>query len=84
MPAPKAANTGMNGALPAILPPLLRPGDQILVIAPSRAVEHAILAPWAEWIRQRSYQVLYGESIGVSDHQFGGSDAQRAHDLQEG
>lgn len=74
----------MNGALPAILPPPLRPGDQILVIAPSRAVEHAILAPWAEWIHQRGYQVLYGESIGVSDHQFGGSDAQRAHDLQEG
>ncbi|MBM3447463.1 MAG: LD-carboxypeptidase [Bacteroidetes bacterium] len=73
----------MNSVLPAILPPALRTGDKIMVIAPSRAVDHAELESWTGWMQNRGYQVLYGASIGVREQQFGGSDALRAHDLQE-
>ncbi len=73
----------MDSLPPVVLPPPLRTGDQIIVIAPSRAIDHAALQPWAEWMHCRGYQVLYGASIGVRDHQFGGSDALRTRDLQE-
>jgi muramoyltetrapeptide carboxypeptidase len=73
----------MDSILPVVLPPPLRNGDKILVIAPSRAVDPAALKAWAEWMQHRGYQVLFGTSIGVRDHQFGGSDELRARDLQD-
>lgn len=54
-----------------------------MVTAPSRAVEQAELKPWSVWMAKRGYNVLFGDSIGIRDHQFAGSDELRARDLQE-
>lgn len=64
------------------VPPPLRPGDKVMVMAPSRAVEQAELKQWSSWMQERGYQVLYGASIGVRDHQLAGNDELRSQDLQ--
>jgi muramoyltetrapeptide carboxypeptidase len=65
-----------------LFPQPLKQGDRIRIVCTARAVVLDEILPAAEWIRNLGFRVEYGETIGQTDGQFGGSDEQRATDLQ--
>jgi muramoyltetrapeptide carboxypeptidase len=65
-----------------LVPPFLRKGDTVGLVAPSRGVEYAQISTWVEWMERRGYEVEVGLSIGQFNHQLAGTDEERAADLQ--
>jgi muramoyltetrapeptide carboxypeptidase len=73
MPAP-------NGSF--LVPPFLRKGDTVGLVAPSRGVEYDQIRAWVEWMERQGFEVEVGLSIGQFHHQLAGTDEERAADLQ--
>lgn len=65
-----------------INPPPLKPKDQIAIIATARKISLDELQQAIKHIEDWGYQAVIGSSIGKEDHQFAGSDNDRAEDLQ--
>jgi len=65
-----------------VLPPFLREGDLIGLTAPSGAIQPAEVAPAVSVLQAWGFRVQLGETLGLQDGSLGGSDAQRAADLQ--
>ncbi len=65
-----------------IVPPYLKKGDTILIIATARARNSDAIAPAIEIIKSWGLNVLLGKNLYKIHHQFAGSDKERAHDLQ--
>ncbi len=66
----------------SLLPPYLKKGDCIAVVATARKITREELAPAVNWLKRQGFEVKLGASIGLADRQFGGTDAERAADLQ--
>lgn len=66
-----------------ILPPALKPGDQVAIVATARKITHAEIAPAVAWLEGLGLQAVVGSSIGLVERQFAGTDAQRLADLQQ-
>jgi muramoyltetrapeptide carboxypeptidase len=64
-----------------VLPPALRPGDLVSVVAPSSPVPAAELLRGLAWIRER-YRVRATESIFGRRGYLAGTDAERAAELE--
>ena len=64
-----------------ILPPCIRPGDTVGIVAPSGPLEPERLAPAVSYLTSRGYRVLEGVSIHARDRYLAGTDAERASDL---
>jgi len=66
---------------PAIQPPYLKPGDKIAITCPAKKLPNpmtdaiALLESWG-------LEVVIGETVGASYHQFAGDDELRARDMQ--
>lgn len=60
----------------------LLPGDTIGLIAIARWVNPDILEDARRMISDWGYQVVLGETVSKKHHQFGGTDTERAADLQ--
>lgn len=65
-----------------LVPPFLRKGDTVGLVAPSRGVEYDQIRAWVEWMERRGFEVEVGLSIGQFKHQLAGTDEERAADLQ--
>lgn len=64
------------------IPPYLQPGDTIGIVAPARKITPEELTFTVDYFTQQGFRVLFGKHLFNEEHQFSGSDAQRAHDLQ--
>jgi len=64
------------------MPPNLKPKDKIAIICTARAVEAIELQPALKLLEQWGLVPVLGNTIGLRQHQFGGTDLERAQDLQ--
>lgn len=65
-----------------ILPPPLRPGDTVAVIAPASPFEHALAWVGIGWLAQR-YRVHFSRGLFLRDGFLAGSDARRRDELED-
>jgi len=66
----------------SILPAFLKKGDKIAIAAPARKVSINELEPFIKLCRQHELEVVFTENLFSTQHQFAGSDQQRASDFQ--
>ena len=66
----------------AILPPYLKPGDSVALIATARKISHEELLPSIQLIQNWGLNVVTAPNIYKQENQFAGSDNERAADLQ--
>jgi muramoyltetrapeptide carboxypeptidase len=65
-----------------IRPSYLKPGDTIGITCPARKISLEEIQPAIQIFKNWGLKVLVGDTVGKSDHQFGGTDAERRADLQ--
>lgn len=66
-----------------IIPPALQRGDKVIIIAPSKAISgQADVAHARQILESWGLKVEFGQHLFAQHHQFAGTDAQRAADLQ--
>lgn len=66
-----------------ITPAYLKKGDLIGIFAPARKIAASEIEMAIRLIEKAGFRARIGRNIFASEHQFAGSDAQRAEDLQE-
>jgi muramoyltetrapeptide carboxypeptidase len=64
------------------LPPPLQTGDQVAIIATARYISKAEIQPALNLLKTWGLSPILGSSIGQQEHQFAGSDQERAKDFQ--
>lgn len=65
------------------IPKLLQPKDKIALISTARAVEEKELQSALKSLEEWGLTPVLGKTIGLIDHQFGGTDLERTQDLQD-
>lgn len=65
-----------------IQPPFLKPGDKIAIVASARKITLQELQPAIDTFKSWGLEVVLSKKLFGSDHQFSGTDAERAADLQ--
>ncbi|WP_187261128.1 S66 peptidase family protein [Pontibacter beigongshangensis] len=65
-----------------MIPPL-RPGDKIAIVATARKISLPEIDAAIQTFRSWGLEVVIGQTIGASYHQFAGDDALRLQDLQQ-
>ena len=65
-----------------LLPPPLQAGDKVAIIATARSISKDDLQPAIQLLKSWNLKLILGSSIGLKDHQFAGTDEERAADLQ--
>jgi len=63
-------------------PPYLRKGNKIGIIATARKITKEELQPAVDVLTSWGLEVIFGKNLFQAQHQFSGSDEQRAADLQ--
>ncbi len=66
-----------------IVPPFLKPGDTIGIVAPARKVSVDEIAPAIQIVKGWGLNVVLGKNLFGNFNQFSGTDFERAADLQE-
>lgn len=64
------------------IPPYLKKGDTILIIATARARNKEALQPAIDALKNWGLKVELGKNVFKTHHQFAGTDEERAEDLQ--
>jgi muramoyltetrapeptide carboxypeptidase len=67
----------------SIRPSNLMPGDKIGIVAPARKVSKEEMVPALSMISQWGYQAVEGDHLYGTQHQYSGSDEERAADFQQ-
>ena len=65
-----------------ILPSYLKKGDTVAIIATARKVSKEEIEPAVVFFESYGFSVVLGKNLFESHHQYAGTDAQRAEDLQ--
>lgn len=65
-----------------IIPPYLKPGDKVGVVAPAKKVDRKKTLAGIQILESWGLEVIFGHHVFDSFHQFSGTDEQRAADLQ--
>jgi muramoyltetrapeptide carboxypeptidase len=65
-----------------IVPPSLKPGDKVGIISPSRKIKRGSLDRAISIFEEWGLSVVTGPNVYAGYHQFGGTDPERAADLQ--
>jgi muramoyltetrapeptide carboxypeptidase len=65
------------------VPPYLKPGDRVGIVAPARKISREEVEPAASILRSWGLDVVYGEHLFEAENQFSGTDEARAADLQD-
>lgn len=65
------------------LPPYLKAGDTVGILATARKVAEAPLAPAIKLLKSWGLNVVIGKTVGLDNNQLAGQDWQRATDLQQ-
>ncbi len=66
-----------------IIPPFLKPGDRIRIVAPAGKVQKDKVVPGIELLREEGFEVIVGRYVFNHQFQYSGTDQQRTGDLQE-
>lgn len=66
-----------------IIPPYLKPGDCIGIVAPARKISADELAPAVSRLESWGLKVRLGKHIYATSNQFAGTDEERAADMQQ-
>lgn len=66
-----------------IIPPYLKEGDTVAIVCTARKISKKELDPAIKLLTHWGLKVKLGDTVGKEDHQFGGTDVQRAKDLQK-
>ncbi|MFL5765752.1 MAG: LD-carboxypeptidase [Bacteroidia bacterium] len=64
-------------------PPYLKKGDRIAIVAPARKISPEELQPGIDVLKSWGLEVVTGKNLFHADHQFSGTDKERADDLQQ-
>jgi len=64
-------------------PPSLRKGDRVAIVATARKISLKELEEGIQLLKSWELVPVIGKTIGLSDNQYAGTDAQRAQDFQE-
>jgi muramoyltetrapeptide carboxypeptidase len=64
-----------------LLPPFLKPGDTIGLVAPARSVAPEEMTPFKQWAQTKGYKVAEAPSLYAIHHQWAGTDPQRLSQL---
>lgn len=65
-----------------IIPPYLKKGDTIAIVATARKNIEDNLKPAISWLKNWGLEVVVGSTIGLDRHQLAGTDEERAADFQ--
>jgi muramoyltetrapeptide carboxypeptidase len=65
-----------------IRPDYLMPGDKIGIVAPARKVTPQEMENGLQLLRNAGFEIVLGKNLYGEDHQFSGTDNERAADLQ--
>jgi muramoyltetrapeptide carboxypeptidase len=65
-----------------IVPPALKQGSKIGIVSTASAIDETIVNAAKELLLGFGYQVVLGKHVAEKFHQFAGTDAQRAEDMQ--
>ncbi|MDG1252490.1 MAG: LD-carboxypeptidase [Schleiferiaceae bacterium] len=65
----------------SVSPPFLKPGDAVAIVSVSRFAEDGVIELAETWIREQGWRPLCAPHLGAKQEQFGGSDEQRAGDV---
>lgn len=65
-----------------VLPAFLKKGDCIALVATARRISREEVAGAVNWLHAQGFETTLGQSIGLAERQFAGSDNERAADLQ--
>ncbi len=65
-----------------IVPPYLKTGDKIAITAPARKISREEVENAATVLKNAGFEVVYSDLLFGEEHQFSGSDTERAADLQ--
>ncbi|HWB94107.1 MAG TPA: LD-carboxypeptidase [Puia sp.] len=68
--------------LPLIIPPFLKPGDTIGITCPAGDITEKEIEPAVQLIESWGFNIKIGNTVGKKDFIFGGTDTERAADLQ--
>jgi len=68
---------------PVKMPPYLKKGDTIGILATARKVDMAPLQPAINLLKSWGLNVVIGKTVGLDDNQLAGQDWQRATDFQQ-
>ena len=63
--------------------PHLKPGDLIGMVCPAGTIPIGKVQSCVETLQSWGYEVRVGETVGAKDFSFGGTDVQRASNLQQ-
>ena len=66
-----------------ITPPSLRYGDKVGLVATARKISLKELADGIALLKSWGLEPVIGKTIGLEDHQYAGTDYERAQDLQQ-
>ncbi len=66
-----------------ITPPFLKPGDKVAIVATARKIYLKDLDDGIALLKSWGLVPVIGKTIGLSDNQYAGTDAQRAQDIQQ-
>jgi muramoyltetrapeptide carboxypeptidase len=64
------------------IPPYLKPGDTIGITCPSGYITIEDVQPAVDKIKEWGFEICIGDTVGVRDFTFAGSDEQRTKDFQ--
>jgi muramoyltetrapeptide carboxypeptidase len=65
-----------------IKPPYLKKGDTVAIVSTARKISKAEVKPAVEILKSWGLDVQFGKNLFKSNHQFSGSDEERAADFQ--
>ncbi|WP_438946194.1 S66 peptidase family protein [Sediminibacterium sp.] len=82
MAAPLSAIASERSARKIRQPRYLQPGDTIGITCPAGFALEETIQPCKIILESWGYKVRLGETVGKTDHTFGGTDAERATDFQ--
>ncbi len=83
MSMPALASAASNRSRKIKVPPYLQPGDTIGITCPAGFSLLETIQPSIDLIKSWGYQIQLGNTVGKTDHTFGGTDAERAQDFQQ-
>lgn len=66
-----------------LIPPSLKPGDKVAIVCTARKFEPEQCLPAIELMDSMGLEVVLGNTIGKDNFQLGGTDEERADDLQQ-
>lgn len=73
----------LQGQTPVKIPPYLKKGDTVGILATARKVDMAPLEPAINLLKSWGLNVVIGKTIGLDNNQLAGQDWQRAKDFQQ-